>query len=676
MQFLYPSFLWGLTAIAIPIIIHLFHFRRFKKVYFPNIKYLRELKEETSSRNKLKNLLVLLARILAIVALVFAFAQPFIPQNEEVLKGKKAISLFVDNSFSMSAQGEEIDLLTKAKLDALEVVNAYDNSDEFQVLTHDFSYGQLKWLNKEQAIETIESIEITHHVQLLSQVIQRQKVAFNESRSENYISFLISDFQQAIVDIEEEALDTAIQYNAVYLSSVQTANLSIDTCWWVAPIPVKGQQGSLIVQVHNYGNQDIEDLSVNLNYNRQNYPLAKVSVPAEQSTTDTLRFTLNKGGWSEATVSITDYPVRFDDEYHIAFEVSENIPVLVISETGKNPFIESVFEASPIFELTYFPVSNIEYSSLGDYKLIVLKDLPGLSSGLAGSLLDYVQEGGNLMVFPGIQANIEQYNDFLATLQANRISEKEEINIKVGTINDQEFVFKEVFERIDRNIALPAVKMRYQTITGASSRNRQLLTFRDGKSCIDAYDIGEGHLYFSTVPLDQEVNELVRMAEIFVPMVYRMALSSNISDKISYTIGLDRLIKVHRHLQASEIPYKITGLKEFIPGIRNVGPVVQLDVQDQVEEPGMYTVIHEQDTIKRLAFNYDRRESDLSYLSREELEDRLGSNLELFDSSENQVELTEAIVAREKGIRLWKWFIILALMFLAFEMLFLRLIRI
>jgi len=65
MQFLYPSFLYALLALAIPIIIHLFFFRRFKKVYFTNVRFLKEIKEETSARQRLKNLLVLLMRLLA-----------------------------------------------------------------------------------------------------------------------------------------------------------------------------------------------------------------------------------------------------------------------------------------------------------------------------------------------------------------------------------------------------------------------------------------------------------------------------------------------------------------------------------------------------------------------------------------------------------------------------------
>ena len=81
MQFLYPTFLYALLALAIPIIIHLFFFRRFKKVYFTNVRFLKEIKEETSARQRLKNLLVLLMRLLAMAALVLAFAQPFLPQD-------------------------------------------------------------------------------------------------------------------------------------------------------------------------------------------------------------------------------------------------------------------------------------------------------------------------------------------------------------------------------------------------------------------------------------------------------------------------------------------------------------------------------------------------------------------------------------------------------------------
>jgi Na+/H+ antiporter NhaD/arsenite permease-like protein len=92
MGFLYPNFLWALFAILIPVIIHLFYFKRFKKVYFSNTKFLKEIKEETTNKNKIKNLLVLLSRILAIVFLVLAFAQPYFPIGHKLKKGSKGVS--------------------------------------------------------------------------------------------------------------------------------------------------------------------------------------------------------------------------------------------------------------------------------------------------------------------------------------------------------------------------------------------------------------------------------------------------------------------------------------------------------------------------------------------------------------------------------------------------------
>ena len=100
MQFLFPSVLWVLLALAIPIIIHLFHFRRFKKVYFTNVKFLKEIKEEKSTRNKLRNLLVLLSRLAAMACLIFAFAQPFLAKEDSAKTGKNYVSIFLDNSNS------------------------------------------------------------------------------------------------------------------------------------------------------------------------------------------------------------------------------------------------------------------------------------------------------------------------------------------------------------------------------------------------------------------------------------------------------------------------------------------------------------------------------------------------------------------------------------------------
>ncbi len=63
MSFLFPSFLWGLLAISVPIAIHIFNFRRTKRVYFTNVAFLKAVETQTRSIRKIKHWLILAARI-------------------------------------------------------------------------------------------------------------------------------------------------------------------------------------------------------------------------------------------------------------------------------------------------------------------------------------------------------------------------------------------------------------------------------------------------------------------------------------------------------------------------------------------------------------------------------------------------------------------------------------
>ena len=116
MNFLYPGFLFALLTIAIPIVIHLFNFRKFKKVYFSNVQFLKEAKEQNSSREKLKHLLVLLCRVLAIIFLVLAFARPFISSGDGFSpSARNVVNIYIDNSYSMETVNKEGSLLDEAK---------------------------------------------------------------------------------------------------------------------------------------------------------------------------------------------------------------------------------------------------------------------------------------------------------------------------------------------------------------------------------------------------------------------------------------------------------------------------------------------------------------------------------------------------------------------------------
>ena len=526
MQFLFPAFLFALAVLAIPVIIHLFHFRRFKKVYFTNVRFLKEVKEETSARSRLRNLLVLLMRLLAVACLVFAFAQPFIPQDDaEVQQGNKAVSLFIDNSFSMQALSQDVPLVEKAKQRAREIVQAYAPTDEFQILTNDFEGRHQRVVSKEDALALIDEIEPGPAVRQLSEVLPRQQQALTTSEAANEVIYQISDFQRNITDIESVS-DTTVEINLVPLQAVQEKNISIDSAWFINPVPMPNQPNPLVVRVRNLTGAAAENVRLSMRYEGENKPVGTLTVPAESSVVDTINISIQRTGWHEARLNITDFPIQFDDNYHIAFNVKEQIRVLSINEQSPNRYLTAAFQGINNFDIDNLASQALDYSQIGNYDLIVINDLRAVSSGLGFELQQYVKDGGNLLVFPNRNAELSSYRSFLTGFPANELEQFEERPRQVGQINTDAFVFNDVFENRSANLKLPSTLGNFKLSKYANRGEEPLLTFRDGSVLLARYQNGQGNLYLSAAPLSEDFNDLVSNGEVFVPMLFKMAVSS------------------------------------------------------------------------------------------------------------------------------------------------------
>jgi len=672
MQFLFPSFLWALLALAIPIIIHLFYFRRFKKVFFTNVKYLKEIKEETSNRNRLKNLLVLLSRCLAVAALVFAFAQPFIPTGSAVKSGINHVSVFVDNSFSMTAARQDIPLLDFAKEKARLIINSYSEEDKFQVLTHDFEGRHQRFVSKEDALSFVDEIQVTPSVQDLDKVTKRQKQLM-ESAAGNKISYIISDFQQSITNLPM-ITDTTVEINLLPIQTAQQKNISIDSVWFDGPIPFIHQNNHLVVRVRNNSGEDAEQVKLSFKKDGQEKPIGIVDLPANSVVTDTVSVTVDKSGWHQGVVSVTDYPVQFDDDYYIAFPVPDTIHALFINATGPNKYMDALFNGVKYFALSNQNVNQLQYQQFANFDLIILNDLKSISSGLSAELGQYLRNGGKLLVFPGKNADLSSYNSFLALSGANTFVTQNKNTREVAGINTEEFIFSDVYINTSKNLKLPKTTLSYDLNSLASRLQENLLTFRDGSAYLSKYKVGDGQLFVCAAPLDKDVNDLVLHAEVFVPLVYKMAIITTKHKNLAYTITNNVVIETDNKRQTGDYVYKITnGQKEFIPGQIPQGTKISLDIDDQVKKSGFYDLILNEKQVGKLAFNYDRKESNMSTFNETELAEQGDKNAKIKVISEAlQANISGTIAEKDKGIVLWKWFVVAALIFLAIEALLLR----
>lgn len=675
MEFLYPAFLFGLAAILIPIIIHLFHFRRFKRVYFTNVRFLKEVKEETTSRSRLRHLLVLFSRILAITFLVLAFAQPFIPGKEQ--SGEKAIyavSVFVDNSYSMASEGEAEILFEKARRMASNIAKAYGKETRFQLLSHDLEGKHQRLLSQEQFLSFLDELTISPASRSFEDVQGQIRLATQNDEGLASSVFLISDFQESHGLPESDSLNIL---NLLPLKGVNAENLYIDSVWFAEPIQLINQSNALVVRIVNDGNRSFENQAINLEINGQSKP-GSFSLGPRLSTLDTLFFTATKAGWNEAIISIDDYPITFDDQYFIAFEVVEQILVSVINEEVPSPFLSSIYADETMFSLTNQRLAQLDYNMLENAQVIILSNLNSIPSGLANNLKSFVEQGGVLGVFPGLAMDPESYNQFLNDLGARSFTFLRETTQSISGINTEENLFRDVFKRIPENMAYPTAERYFGFSAGSAVPSEEILSLKDGTPFFSKYQIGRGTLYLSAGALDKNSTDLPFHA-IFVPMMYKLAILGARSEQIAYELGAANAITVNdpglsgdqtfkmRNADMEFIPQQQSttgGFRLFVPGPDQGGPT----------EAGIYELTQENTAFRYLvALNFDRSESVMKFFSQEDLLAAIDAERDELIEEVDPEALTDFVRQLEQGTSLWKLCLILALLFLGLETLFLRL---
>ena len=94
-QFLHPVFLYGLLLLVIPVLLHLFSLKRYKKVYFSNFNFLEALQKQKKNSSRLKNLVLLFLRLLALSCIVIAFATPYLNPEGKALPATTTPRIFI-----------------------------------------------------------------------------------------------------------------------------------------------------------------------------------------------------------------------------------------------------------------------------------------------------------------------------------------------------------------------------------------------------------------------------------------------------------------------------------------------------------------------------------------------------------------------------------------------------
>ena len=678
MSFASPLFLFALAAISIPIIIHLFHFRRFKKVYFSNISFLERLTQETEKQARLKHLLVLLARILAITFLVLAFARPYIPVDDiEYGVGNNHISVYIDNSFSMEASSMYGNLLDHALQKAEEVAEMFHATDRFQLLTNDFEARHQRFVSKEDFLSMVEEVQLSPSVRSLSEVMERQKELLqHETDNSRSFAFVMSDFQKNIADFNQMPADTLPTWFFVPFQSQRADNLFIDSLWIENPVRMAGQAITLKVRLHNDSDMNIDNHPVRLIVGGRQRSIATVDMEPRSSAVTELAYTIDHNSWQQGKVEISNQPVIFDNQLYFSFGVSENIPVLAINDADENPFLNALFARDTTFIYRNMSASSIDYSLFSQQNMIIINELPVIGSGLALELKQFVEQGGSLLILPSINMDLASYNDFLGSVNVNTYARLDTVSTRVTSFNELHSIYTGVFDRIPENMDLPVVDKYYIINRPTRANDQYLMQLQNGNHFFVSVRAGQGEVFLSSVPARDSFSNFQRHA-MFVPTLYNIALHSSTLNALYSVIGVDESLAMRDQALLSGELLRIKGEGiEVIPEYRNVSNRLQLFFHNQITQSGNYLLTKNGDTLRNVSFNYDRRESLLESYNLQEIEASLETipvNAYMFEpdyaSFEKQLELIR------EGKQLWKLFVLLALFCLLAEVLFLRFLK-
>ena len=655
MEFVHPEILWALSALAIPIAVHLLHFRRFRKVAFSQVAFLNEVKRETKAMQQIRHWIILLLRLLALSAIILAFAQPFFPpegataDENDTIAGH-AISIYVDNSFSMQAIGEDGQLLQSAKNKAAVVVEQFEATDRFQIVTNEFSGRDQIFLTQEQAMERLAEIKTSPVVRPVEAIMKRMGAQLEKEPLRKRVGYLFSDLQETThrFSPESAAADTNAQWHFIPEFASTSPNIWIDSIWF-----------------------------------EERVAAGTFNLLPGLPTDTALRFTHGLAGLHRGRITIEDAPIQFDDDLYFGYDVRDEIRILHITDDANSEAsrsIERVYQsAENLYRLN--TVTTWSPRELEDEQLVLVSGVSSPSSGLIQTLATFVDQGGSVCYMPERTSSDPQFfQAFDGQSKGSWIS----VSDRVSTLETSHPFFTGVFDSQPERLNLPTISELWHRET--SAREEVLASTLLGHAFFSRLTFGKGTVYFLGTSPDPSCSNVTRHA-LWVPLLLRMAEQSKATPVMWGVIGQKTPIAVAAEPDAIEsvsfsgpiapaapIDQSISKEPNWLPEARVIQGRTSIEIGNLNLDPGHYRVRFGAKDIALFGVNQNRQESDHRAFTVAEFQAQWAewnwSHVDVVQAS--AAALSEAIDRLEKGNPVWFLFMYIALFALFVESFLLR----
>lgn len=456
-----PLYLVGLASAAIPLVIHLSRSRKTRTLRFSTTRFLSDQFLRSYRMSRLKELLLLAARMALFALLAITFARPFfdgVPGGADPTKSRSVV-IVLDDSASMQYHDQDgSTLLSRASQQAAGIIEELKESDSAAIVLAGRRAGgpQLEYREPTTAREDVANsllniAEEANSAQgapralgtdLAGGILAADRMLLDREEASHEI-YVFSDMQQR--GFSEAALapgEQARKYDAKVIfvpvrPTAAVSNLAITAVQYGASRPMAGIPFAIRPHIRNDG-ETARDCTVSLfvragegaeDANEEGFRKVAertvTGVEPDRWRVLTLHHTFHKGGWQAGYVVVDDPRLVADNRRYFSFEVLEAVNVVAVngapSSIRRNDelfFLQAALaaggaETDPI-QVTEVRPNAFQAVPLDEVRLVVLANVETLPEAAVGKLERFVDRGGSLLVFLGDQVQPGFYNSRLA----------------------------------------------------------------------------------------------------------------------------------------------------------------------------------------------------------------------------------------------------------------------
>ncbi|MDN6279933.1 MAG: BatA domain-containing protein [Psychroflexus sp.] len=637
MVFKNPDILFALFALLIPTLIHLFQFRRYKTLWFSNVSALQNLKKQSRKSRELKKILVLISRLLALTALIFAFAEPEIPAQKN--QDDNQLAIYLDNSLSMQIAHQNLNLLAIAKQDLLAHI---PHQKTFTLYTNSSVYKELTSEKLEDVLEKIKPTE-----ESLSPKSIYLKLQNNIDKNQGSISLIyMSDFLniENPEDLKPPSKEISTYYyqpelNQIHNLSIEDAQLKPDN--------------ELEVKLHSNLNQAQGSLSL-LSRNKL---VGKLDVAFKNETEKKLTFKVTATDLENAELRLSQDQLAYDNTFYLHQNKKNKKRILAISEEKAN-FIQRIFKDTSAYNLNLKKPKQVELIDIQKADLIISNALSMIPTNLKSNLDQALANQQNLVIIPKDgQAAQQKYLNLRLNgfkLFESSIEQKQ----KITEIRFKHPLFENVFTEEIKNFDYPKTSKNYKITSSFHS----VLAYANKSSFLAQRD----NLFVFAADLDKTNSNFIQ-SPLIVPTLIQISNFNNQNQDLYYFSGAQNDVKFETQIAKDQTLKLKKDKHEYIPEQRNFGQSLVLNLASIQLEAGQYALMHTKDTIAQMSFNTARDESHFELENAEKISASLTEN--------SLEEIFKSYNAAYNAIALWKWMLIFAVICFLAEILLIRFLK-